>query len=145
MNFLVIRKKDIPLLINHFITKYNAEMGKSCTGVSDEVMRLLMSNEWKGNIREMQNVIERAVIFSEGDVIKLRDIGLIGQLTALSEEGDSLPSAVKVYEKEHILRVLNRHDWDKTAAAKAMGIGVSSLYRKIDKFEIKDRKEKYEN
>ena len=131
------RKEDIPLLIKHFIRKYNAEMGKQCVGVSDGVMRVLMSYEWKGNIREMQNVIERAVIFAEEDVIKASDIGLIGfKAIALSEESENLQNVVKAYEKEHIRRVLAKYDWDKVEAATALNVGLSSLYRKIDELEI---------
>jgi transcriptional regulator with PAS, ATPase and Fis domain len=139
------RKEDIPLLVDHFIKKYNAEMGKHCKGISDDVMRLLMSYEWKGNIREMQNVIERAVIFAEDDIIKMSDIGLIGaHSAALSEDNENLQSAVKAYEKEHICRVLSKHDWDKAEAAKALKVGLSSLYRKIDELEINARKRRRE-
>ena len=131
------RKEDIPLLLKHFIKKYNVEMGKQCVGVSDGVMQVLMSYEWKGNIREMQNVIERAVIFAEEDVIKASDIGLIGsKAIALSEESEKLQAAVKAYEKEHIFRVLNKYSWNKLEAAKALNVGLSSLYRKIDELEI---------
>jgi two-component system response regulator PilR (NtrC family) len=131
------RKEDISLLIEHFIRKYNTEMGKHCTGVTDEVMRLLMNYEWKGNIREMQNVIERAIIFAEEDVIRISDIGLIGsQAAPLGQEDECLQAAVRVYEKEHIARVLNRHDGNKVEAAKALDVGLSSLYRKIDELEI---------
>jgi two-component system response regulator PilR (NtrC family) len=140
------RKEDIPLLTEHFIKKYNAEMGKQCVGVSDEVMRLFMSYDWKGNIRELQNLIERAVIFAEDDVIKISDIGLLGSHTvAVSEENENLQAAVKAYEKEHIRRVLAEHDWDKVEAAKALNIGLSSLYRKIDELEINAQKRKREN
>jgi two-component system response regulator PilR (NtrC family) len=131
------RKEDIPLLVEHFVKKYNTEMGKQCVGVSDDVMRLLMGYEWKGNIREMQNVIERAVIFAEDDVIRASDIGLIGsKVVALGEENESLQAAVKAYEKEHICRVLNKYDWNKVEAAKALNVGLSSLYRKIFELEI---------
>ncbi|MHC4423476.1 MAG: sigma-54-dependent transcriptional regulator [Planctomycetota bacterium] len=131
------RKEDIPLLVEHFIKKYNAEMGKQCVGVSDDVMQLLMSYEWKGNIREMQNVIERAVIFAEDDVIKASDIGLIGsKVMTLSEENESLQATLKVYEKEHICRTLNKYNGNKAEAAKALKVGLSSLYRKIDELEI---------
>ncbi len=131
------RKEDIPLLVEHFVKKYNAEMGKKCVGVSDDVMRLLMSYEWKGNIREMQNVIERAVIFAENDVIQASDIGLIGSKALfLSESSENLQSAVRAYEKEHICRVMNRYDGSKVEAAKALKVGLSSLYRKIDELEI---------
>ncbi len=135
------RKEDIPLLIQHFIDKYNAEMGKQCVGVSEDVMRVFMSYEWKGNIREMQNVIERAVIFAEEDVIKASDIGSIGsKAVALSEESENLHAVVKAYEKEHIRRVLAKYDWDKVEAATALDVGLSSLYRKIDELEINARK-----
>jgi two-component system response regulator PilR (NtrC family) len=131
------RREDIPLLVKHFIKKYNAEVGKQCVGVSDGVMRVLMNYEWKGNIREMQNVIERAVIFAEEDVIKASDIGLIGaKAVALSEESENLQAVVKAYEKEHIRRVLAKYDWDKAEAATALNVGLSSLYRKIDELEI---------
>ena len=132
------RKEDIPLLVEHFINKYNIEMGKHCSGVTDEVMRMLMNHEWKGNIRELQNVIERAVIFAEDDVIKAADIGLMGsRVISLSERNESLQSAVKTYEKEHIYRVLDKYEWNKVEAAKALRVGLSSLYRKIDELEIK--------
>jgi two-component system response regulator PilR (NtrC family) len=138
------RKKDIPLLAEHFIKKYNAEMGKHCIGLGDEVMRLFMSYEWKGNIREMQNVIERAIIFAEDDVIKISDIGPLGHHTvALTEENQNLQTAVRAYEREHICRVLNKYNWNKIEAAKALNVGLSSLYRKIDELEINHKKHKH--
>ncbi len=137
------RKDDIPLLIEHFIKKYNAEMGKHCVGISDDAMRLLMGCEWKGNIRELENVIERAVIFAEGDIIEACDIGLIGVSgAALSGKNENLRVSVKAYEKEQIYRVLNKYDWNKGEVAKALGVGLSSLYRKIDELEINVRKHK---
>lgn len=139
------RKDDITLLIEHFIKKYNAEMGKHCVGVSDDAMRLLMGCEWKGNIRELENVIERAVIFAEGDVIEVCDIGLIGVSgVALSGKNENLQASLKAYEKEQISQVLNKYDWNKAEAAKALEVGLSSLYRKIDELEINVRKHKKE-
>ncbi|UCE46806.1 MAG: sigma 54-interacting transcriptional regulator, partial [Phycisphaerales bacterium] len=130
------RKEDIPLLVAHFLKKYNCEMGKKCT-VSDDVMRMLMAYEWKGNIREMQNVIERAVIFAEDDVIRACDIGLIGSKVMLPGNGDeNLQAALRAYEKEQIRRALDKYEWNKHEAAEALGIGLSSLYRKIDELEI---------
>lgn len=139
------RKEDIPLLVDHFIKKYNAEMGKHCVGVSDDVMRLLMSYDWKGNIREMQNVIERAVIFAESNLIEVCDIGLVGSGVSITNESEEkLQTAMRAFEKEQIYRTLIRYDWDKAKAAKALGVGVSSLYRKIDELDIKIRKNKGE-
>jgi DNA-binding NtrC family response regulator len=138
------RKEDIPLLVEHFIKKYSAEMGKHCVGVSDEVMRLFMSYEWKGNIREMQNVIERAIIFAEDDVIKISDIGSLSyHSVALTEENQNLQAAVKAYEREHICRVLNKYSWNKVEVAKALNVGLSSLYRKIDELEIDHKSHKH--
>ncbi len=131
------RRDDIPLLVRHFVKKYNAEMGKHCDDVSNEVMRLLVHHEWRGNVRELQNVIERAVIFAEGETIELPDVALSGSsripVTAANED---LQSAVKAYEREQIFLALTRCDWNKAEAAMALGIGLSSLYRKIDELEI---------
>jgi two-component system response regulator PilR (NtrC family) len=137
------RREDIPLLVRHFVKKYNAEMGKHCLGVRDEVMQVLMSHPWRGNIRELQNVIERAVIFAAGDTIELTDIGFTGldAVTAVAE-GEDLQTSVKAYEKEQICRALHKYHWDKAETAKALGIGVSSLYRKIDELGIVDRRER---
>jgi transcriptional regulator with PAS, ATPase and Fis domain len=137
------RREDIPLLVRHFVRKYNAEMGKHCTGVSEPVMRMLMDHDWRGNIRELQNVIERAVIFAEGEIIALADIGFADAESPVVTEGqEDLQSAVKAYEREQIYRALAKYDWDKTETAKALGIGVSSLYRKIDELGIANGKER---
>jgi len=137
------RKEDIPLLVEHFIKQFNSEMGKTCAGVSDAVMRLFMSYDWKGNIRELENVIERASIFAEDDVIKISDIGLLGShAMGLSKEDETLQTATKAYEKEYIRRVLSKHNWSKVDAAKALNVGLSSLYRKIDELEIDSHKPK---
>lgn len=131
------RKEDIPELVSHFVVKFNTEMGRSCVGVTDQAMEIMLNYEWKGNIRELQNVIERAIIFSETDHITAADIGIMGSSSAqIDEERESLNQAMKVYEREHIIRILNRHKGSKSEAAKALGIGVSSLYRKIDELNI---------
>ncbi len=136
------RTEDIPELVKHFISKYNKQMGKKCTGVTDEAMRIMMNYEWKGNIRELQNVIERAIIFAEEDQITPSDIGLIGPAPkALDEKFDDLNKALKSYEKEHIAMVLAKYEGNKANTAKALGIGLSSLYRKLDDLKIYDQKQ----
>jgi len=137
------RREDVPLLVRHFVKKYNAEMGKHCTGVSDDVMKILTDHDWRGNVRELQNVIERAVIFAEGEVIELADIGFTGSdVTADTEDHEGLQASVRACEKEQIYRALAKYDWDKAETAKALGIGVSSLYRKIDELGIVNRRER---
>ena len=131
------RKEDIPALMNHFIGKFNTEMGKSCVGVTDEAMNMLKNYEWKGNIRELQNVIERAIIFAEGDRITASDVGLMGSSTVnVDGKKEILNEAMKLYEREHIIAILNKHKGSKTKAAKSLGIGLSSLYRKIEELDI---------
>ncbi len=137
------RREDIPLLVRHFVKRYNAEMGKHCTGVSDDVMKMLTDHDWRGNVRELQNVIERAVIFAESEVIELTDIGFTSSgPTTDTEDREGLQASVRAYEKEQIYRALAKYDWDKTETAKALGIGVSSLYRKIDELGIVNRRER---
>ena len=132
------RREDIPLLVDHFVKRYNAELGKHCTGVTDEAMDLLTANEWKGNIRELANVIERSIIFAEDEIISAKTLGLAEPHAAyLSGCDDDLATALKVCEKQHILRVLKKLDYDKTQAARALGVGLSSLYRKMDELDIR--------
>jgi DNA-binding NtrC family response regulator len=132
------RREDIPLLVEYFVKKYSAALGKQCTGVTDEAMDLLMANEWKGNVRELANVIERSVIFAEDEIISAKALGLAEPYAAhASGCDDDLVAAVKVCEKHHILRVLKKFNYDKTQAARALGVGLSSLYRKMDELDIR--------
>jgi DNA-binding NtrC family response regulator len=131
------RKEDIPMLVRHFIAKYNAEMRKNCTGVNDEVMNMLMNYEWKGNIRELQNVIERAIIFADSDELKASDIGFMGPaLVKCDWNSENLHVTIANYEREHISRILRKYRGNKADAAKSLGIGLSSLYRMIDELDI---------
>ena len=96
-----------------------------------------MLSNWIGNIRELRNVIERAIIFAEGDEIKISDIGLVGPAAiSLGQGGETLNLALKNYEREHIFRVLNKYNGNKAEAARALGVGLSSLYRKICELQV---------
>ncbi|MBC8377774.1 MAG: sigma-54-dependent Fis family transcriptional regulator [Planctomycetes bacterium] len=131
------RKEDIPKLVQHFMAKYNKEMGKNCTSVSDKAMNMLANYEWKGNIRELQNIIERAIIFAESDVIEAADIGLVGASGDLiAEEAQTLQEALRRFEKEYIYKILKKCKGDKAEAAKVLEVGVSTLYRKISELEM---------
>lgn len=142
------RSDDIPLLVTHFIEKYNAEMNRACSGVSDEAMAALQAHRWKGNIRELENVIERALIFAEDRHILLDDLpfGMPGQPADGSSKGlgliaadlrdtndlpDKLVQAARVFEHKHIGNILIRCGYDKNRAAEALNISLPSLYRKI--------------
>ena len=130
------RIDDIPELVEFFIGKYSRQMRKRVAGASSETVRLLMAAEWKGNVRQLDNAIERAVMMSDGETIEPCDLppDLLGLGQPLPDTED-LRSALKHYERLHITRVLRQ--WpDKREAAKRLGLGLSSLYRKIDELAI---------
>ena len=113
------RKDDIPLLINHFIAKYCAEMGKKVLGVDNETLRLLINHNWRGGVRELENVIERAIIFTKGDYISINELSdnVKGGSTALGFP-DSLKEAMRKFEKDHIIRVIKITTLTKTKPQK---------------------------
>ncbi|MCA9285375.1 MAG: sigma-54-dependent Fis family transcriptional regulator [Phycisphaerales bacterium] len=129
------RPGDIPLLVHHFLAKYSAEMGKNVSGLTNGAMRALLSHEWRGNVRELENTIERAVIFAEGGEVRVEDLPFAAE-QADNEAGEDLKEALRQFERQHILHSLRRHDYDKTETARHLGIGVSSLYRKLDELDI---------
>jgi len=129
------RKEDIPLLVHHFLDKYTRVMNKRVLGLTNGAMRALLNHEWRGNVRELENVIERAVIFSEGREIGVEDMPFNTQ--GISDDvGEDLKEALAQFERQHILYSLRRHNYDKSETAKHLGIGVSSLYRKMDELNI---------
>jgi len=134
------RKDDIPILVNHFIEKYCNEMGKKVLGVNNDTMKILLSHNWPGGVRELENVIERAVIFAKDDLIKPENLSdnLRGNF---SEQNfpDSLKEAVKNFERVHILRIIKKCDYNKEETAKVLSIGLSSLYRKMEELDIPTR------
>ncbi|MCF7957038.1 MAG: sigma-54 dependent transcriptional regulator [Phycisphaerae bacterium] len=131
------RKEDVPILVNHFIQKYNMEMGKCCQGVTESCMEIMINHEWKGNVRELQNVIERAIIFSENNRLTESDIGIASSTQSNSPiENENLNAYLRQCEKEHLERILSRYNANKSDAAKALGVGLSSLYRKLDMLKL---------
>jgi len=129
------RRQDIPLLAHHFLAKYAAEMNKKILSISNQAMRAMLSHNWPGNVRELENVIERAVIFAENGEITAADLPFQAAETP-PESGEVLKDALAQFERQHIIYSLRRHGFDKTETAKHLGIGVSSLYRKLDELNI---------
>jgi two-component system response regulator PilR (NtrC family) len=129
------RRGDIPLLVQHFLGKYTAEMGKHVRGITNGAMRAMISHEWRGNVRELENTIERAVIFADGREIRVEDLPFAGD-QADDDAGEDLKDALRQFERQHILHCLRRHNYDKNETAGHLGIGVSSLYRKMDELMI---------
>ena len=130
------RIDDIPELVEFFVAKYSKQMKKRVAGASSETIRLLMGAEWKGNVRQIDNAIERAVMMCDTKTIEPSDLppDLLGIGHPLPDTED-LRSALRHYERLHITRVLRQ--WpDKREAAKRLKLGLSSLYRKIEELGI---------
>jgi transcriptional regulator with PAS, ATPase and Fis domain len=138
INIPPLRKRldDLPGLVEHLIQRHNQEMNTTYKGVDSATMRILMSFPWKGNIRELDNILERAMILGDGEWIKPSE--LPGQQTDGGEFNyeDSLGAALDLYEKSHIERTLNKAGGDKIRAAELMGLSLSTLYRKLEKLGI---------
>ncbi len=132
------RPEDIPLLVDHLIRKHNPELNRLFTGADDAVIRTLMLLPWKGNVRELDNVIEHTMILAEGDRITLKD--LPASIVSAGQAGSAfiynLREANRQFEKRHILRVLDQVGQDRKEAAKLLDISLSSLYRKIEELGI---------
>jgi len=128
------RKEDIPPLIHHFLEKHTREMNKTITGVTNGAMRAMLNYDWRGNVRELENVIERAVIFADGGELGVENLPFAAGVE--EEVGEELKDAIRLSERQHIINSLRRHGYDKNVTAQKLGIGVSSLYRKLDEMNI---------
>jgi two-component system response regulator PilR (NtrC family) len=134
------RLEDLPLLVQHFLSKYTREMNKNVQGMDNEVMKCLLAHPWKGEIRELENIIERAVIFAEGPMITIQDLpGFFDARadgTYAFDTTRSMKEAVDEFERQYINHVLRANQYNKDATAKALRISLSSLYRKIEELKI---------
>ncbi len=133
------RESDIPLLADFFLDKYRRQMNKNIKGISNDAMRSLMNHEWKGEIRELENVIERSVIFCNEDFINVKHLPV--QFQTEVEPTDFFPSgsldeSVKRFEKDIITRALEANDFNKEKTADELQVGLSTLYRKMKELDI---------
>jgi DNA-binding NtrC family response regulator len=132
------RREDIPPLVDHFIRLHNRELKKQFKGADSTLVKLFMSLPWKGNVRELDNVIEHTMILGDGDWITSSDLPralrAVADLPAAA--GDNLREALRAYEKAHIQSVLGKLEHDKRVAAERLGMSLSSLYRKIEELGI---------
>ncbi|GAB6281930.1 MAG: sigma-54 dependent transcriptional regulator [Ignavibacterium sp.] len=133
------RKEDIPFLVDHFINKYRTQFGKNVKGITNHALKMLMNYDWKGEVRELENIIERAIIFCQNEYIGPEDIPQhIQNLIDLSipEKVGSLNELVSKVEKDYITKVLQANNFDKEKVAEVLDLGLSTLYRKIKEYEI---------
>ena len=131
------RREDIPLLVNFFLSGFAKKVGKELRGVAQKSMEGLIRYNWPGNIRELQNVIERAAVLAKGPIVRVDD-SLLRADDAV--EGPSIIDTLENVERTHIIRALNKTNWvihGKKGAAEILGINPSTLRSRMEKLGIK--------
>jgi len=129
------RIDDLPLLVRHFIRKYNRQLNRRFRDAAPEVLRILAAYRWKGNIRELENVIERGMILGTPPTLQPEDLPpnlLEGSDHCKAVAKEDLKRALRIYERMHIEGVLERSGYDKQKAAERLGISLATLYRKLE-------------
>ena len=130
------RRKDIPVLSGFFLDLFSAKTNSMVTGMNKEFLEHLQQHEWKGNIRELKNIIERAVILARGPELTLEDLPLELQAGNLNSPKTLSSFDLAMIEKNHIQKVLLYTKGNKTETAKLLNIGLSTLYRKIEEYNL---------
>ena len=147
---LRLRTPDIPMLAKHFLEQFAKANGKPVPKLSDDAMRLLLAHEWKGNVRELENLIERIVAFSTTPLIEETDIHnwlhrpapppqqpSQGYPVDLPPDGLDLEKLINSIEKELLLKALERSKWVKKKAARLLQLNTRSFRYRLEKYEIK--------
>ena len=136
------RIEDLPALAQFFLRRYNLKFRKNIQGIADSTMRILSSYWWPGNIRELENLIERLVAVSDKEWITDEDLPYELHVAQLDASGPSaenlLDRAVSTFERNFIIRALEKSAWNVTGTARSLGIPLSTLKFKMDKLEIRE-------
>ncbi|MBI2530631.1 MAG: sigma-54-dependent Fis family transcriptional regulator, partial [Deltaproteobacteria bacterium] len=136
------RSEDIPLLVDHFIRKFADGARRQVTGIQEEALTALKNYSWPGNIRELEHIMERAVLLGRGPMVGIED--LPPQLAACGENAAVLGTALakqltlRDLEREYIGKVLQTTQGNKTEAARILGVDRTTLYRKLEDYKLKD-------
>lgn len=125
------RSDDIPLLVDYFIQKYCTSMNRPLVTIDPAALRRLEEFQFPGNIRELENMIERAIVIGNGKKISLKDLPLEKDLI------DSSAESLDDHEKNHIFQILNKYSWNISRSAKALQVDRVTLYNKIKKYNLK--------
>ena len=129
------RKSDIPLLVQHFLEKYNARLRKEIRGISPDALDLLVRHDWPGNVRELENTMERLLVLSPGPYLEPADLVFAGTiLTPATEAADG--TSLKDLERDHIIQTLQRCDGHKSETARALGIDRKTLREKLKRYNL---------
>jgi PAS domain S-box-containing protein len=136
------RKEDIPLLMEHFIHKFNNLRGKAIEGVAPEAMTTLMSHDFPGNIRELENIIEYATMVCQNSLLRIKNLpeNLLrpsdSKIKMVKEEAGDKAFSLNDIERNFIYEALRQHNWNRTATAAQMGIHPTTLWRKIKRLNL---------
>ncbi len=132
------RKEDIPLLLNHFLLKHSKKSGKNLNNPSEQAIKAMLEYEWPGNIRELENTVERAIVLCQKDRIELEDLfyhGISSSSSFLQPAGKN-HKTLKEIEKEYLKIVLQSQYGNRTKTAKILGIDRKTLLSKIKKYKL---------
>jgi DNA-binding NtrC family response regulator len=135
------RIEDLPALADFFLRRYNGRFQKHIKGIADSTLRMLQHYWWPGNIRELENLIERVVATCEGEWITDDDLPLefhVADLDHHDGEGSLLDRALATFERNYLIKALERNTWNVTQTARYLGVPLSTLKFKIDRLEIRD-------
>jgi len=133
------RKEDVPLLVDHFINRFNGLHNKNICCVTNEVTAVLLAYDYPGNVRELANIIEHCFVLCEGEIIEARHLPASIRPALKTESATSGPATIKQMEIILITQALRRNEGNKTAAAKELGIDKSTLFRKMKTYDITDK------
>jgi PAS domain S-box-containing protein len=134
---LAARRDDIPLLIDHFIDKFNRKMGRYISRISAEVLGVLLQYDFPGNVRELENMIEHAFVMCRGEEIQLHHLPPeFSQFKLTTHEPVSTPLPLQDAERQTILEALEKHNWNKVETAKALGLHRTTLWRKMKQYSL---------
>jgi transcriptional regulator with GAF, ATPase, and Fis domain len=135
------RTSDIPLLVDHFVQRYNRELGRRIDRLTPEALAALREYPWPGNVRELQNIIERSVSLVESGTIGLNDLPtdlLLPDHRTRVRQGENLPlrTATDEFERQIVMRVLERVQWNRSEASRILGIHRNSLKMKLKRWGV---------
>ncbi|HHX50128.1 MAG TPA: sigma-54-dependent Fis family transcriptional regulator, partial [Clostridia bacterium] len=132
------KREDIPLLAKYFLSRFNKKHGNNCSGFSREALSLLERAPWPGNVRQLENVVERAVVLCDGQLITAKDLPPSLRENDMGQ-GDSscYREAVQNYERKLLLDALRAHDWIQARAARTLGVNRSTLHEMMKRLDIK--------
>jgi transcriptional regulator with PAS, ATPase and Fis domain len=125
------RRDDIPWLVEYLVGRLNAKLGTRVVGVEQGALWELVNHQWNGNVRELENALERVMVLGDGDLIALRDLFPDSGGTAYVRPRD-LRTAARWFERQLLMDVLAETGADKPEAARVLGISLASLYRKLN-------------